>query len=120
MLLLGTPAACSHTPPSLLSCCCSLGQPITPLSLPVAPAALWCGTPLSAPWHCPQVAEAMVGKDKVVTVGPAAPLSEAAQLMVHHDINLLPVVEGPGRTVVGILTRHDILRGMYASKSPLL
>ncbi len=34
------------------------------------------------------------------------------------QINMLPVVEG-GK-VVGVLTRHDVLRGIYASKSPFL
>jgi CBS domain-containing protein len=65
------------------------------------------------------VKDAMVGKDKVVTVKPGAPMSEAAQLMVHNDVNLLPVVEASG-SVVGIVTRHDILRGLYASDNPLL
>jgi CBS domain-containing protein len=35
------------------------------------------------------------------------------------QVNLLPVVES-GNKVVGIVTRHDILRGIYASKSPFL
>lgn len=35
------------------------------------------------------------------------------------QVNLLPVVEEDG-SVVGIVTRHDILRGIYASKNPLL
>lgn len=65
------------------------------------------------------VKDAMVGKDKVVTVKPGAAMSEAAQLMVHNDVNLLPVVEASGN-VVGIVTRHDILRGLYASDNPLL
>lgn len=35
------------------------------------------------------------------------------------QVNLLPVVDAAG-AVVGIVTRHDILRGIYASKNPLL
>lgn len=35
------------------------------------------------------------------------------------QVNLLPVVEADG-SVVGVVTRHDILRGIYASKNPLL
>lgn len=35
------------------------------------------------------------------------------------QVNLLPVVDDDN-TVVGVVTRHDILRGIYASKSPLL
>jgi len=34
-----------------------------------------------------QVADAMVGKDKVVTVKPGALMSEAAQLMVHNNVS---------------------------------
>lgn len=37
---------------------------------------------------CMQVKDAMVGKDKVVTVKPGAPMSEAAQLMVHNDVSV--------------------------------
>jgi CBS domain-containing protein len=65
------------------------------------------------------VSEAMSGKDKVISVTPTTAMSEAAHLMLHNDVNLLPVVES-GNKVVGIVTRHDILRGIYASKSPFL
>lgn len=65
------------------------------------------------------VKDAMINKDKVFTVKPSALMSDAAQLMLHNDVNLLPVVEEDG-SVVGIVTRHDILRGIYASKNPLL
>lgn len=40
-------------------------------------------------------------------------------LLCVVQVNLLPVVE-EGGNVVGIVTRHDILRGLYASKNPLL
>jgi CBS domain-containing protein len=42
-------------------------------------------------------------------------------MCTHVDaaqVNLLPV-EQEGQ-VVGVLTRHDVLRGIYASKSPFL
>lgn len=65
------------------------------------------------------VADSMVGKEKVIKVTPSTAMSEAAHLMLHHDVNLLPVVES-GNKVVGVVTRHDILRGVYASKSPFL
>lgn len=64
------------------------------------------------------VAEAMA-KENLIQVAPSTPMSEAAHLMLHHDVNLLPVVESDGK-VVGVVTRHDILRGIYASKSPFL
>jgi CBS domain-containing protein len=65
------------------------------------------------------VGDAMVGKEKLVTIKPSSLMSDAAQIMLHNDVNLLPVVEAGG-SVVGIVTRHDILRGIYASKNPLL
>jgi hypothetical protein len=34
-----------------------------------------------------QVAEAMSGKDKVISVKPSTPMSEAAHLMLHHDVS---------------------------------
>lgn len=65
------------------------------------------------------VGDAMVGKEKVISIKPSAAMSDAAHLMLHHDVNLLPVVEADMK-VVGVVTRHDVLRGIYASKNPLL
>mmetsp|Transcript_16109 Transcript_16109/g.34856 ORF Transcript_16109/g.34856 Transcript_16109/m.34856 type:complete len:136 (+) Transcript_16109:350-757(+) len=62
------------------------------------------------------VGEAMTRE--VVCIGPREPMSAAAATMLQKKINRLPVVEG-GK-VVGVITRHDILRGLYASTSPLL
>ena len=45
-------------------------------------------------------------------------VNQAAKLMLHKKVNRLPVVDG-GK-VVGVLTRHDILRGMISSHSPFL
>jgi CBS domain-containing protein len=59
-----------------------------------------------------------MAKDALISVAPSTPMSEAARLMLKHDVNLLPVAEG-GR-VVGVCTRHDVLRGLYASQSPFL
>lgn len=59
-----------------------------------------------------------MAKERLVSVTPSTPMSEAARLMLKHDINLLPVQEA-GR-VVGVCTRHDVLRGLYASHSPFL
>lgn len=63
------------------------------------------------------VAQAMA-KERLVSVSPATLMSDAARTMLHHDFNLLPVTEG-GK-VVGVVTRHDVLRGLYASQSPFL
>lgn len=43
---------------------------------------------------------------------------QASTMMLKHKVNSLPVVEN-GK-VVGVLTRHDVLRALIASHSPLL
>ncbi|HEX7464047.1 MAG TPA: CBS domain-containing protein [Actinomycetota bacterium] len=45
----------------------------------------------------------------VITVAPDAALGEAARLMHHHAVKRLPVV-GPEGTVVGIVSRADLLK----------
>jgi len=44
----------------------------------------------------------------LTTIGPEAPLEEAARLMVRHGIKKLPVVEG-GK-LVGVITTTDLVR----------
>jgi CBS domain-containing protein len=44
----------------------------------------------------------------VVTVGPDEDVAKALQLLVDHDINALPVVDGE-RRVIGILSEADLL-----------
>lgn len=48
--------------------------------------------------------------EKVVTVTPATPVSEVADLMSSRQIHALPVVDG--RRVVGIVARIDLIRTM--------
>lgn len=43
-----------------------------------------------------------------VTIGPDAPVAEAARLMYDHRVKRLPVVTGVG-TLVGIISRVDVL-----------
>lgn len=62
------------------------------------------------------VGEAMTADP--ASVAPSTPMSDAAALMLAKKVNRLPVVEN-GK-VVGVLTRHDVLRGMYAAHNPLL
>lgn len=62
------------------------------------------------------VSEAMT--KEVVSIQSGAAMSDAATLMLARKINRLPVCEG--KKVVGVLTRHDVLRGMVASKTPFL
>jgi CBS domain-containing protein len=46
----------------------------------------------------------------IVTITPEDPISAAAELIVKHDVSLLPVIEG-GR-LVGVVNRHDVLRAL--------
>lgn len=41
-----------------------------------------------------------------------APIEKVAALVTAHDINRVPIVDEKG-CVVGIISRHDLLRGMY-------
>ncbi|MEI9941903.1 MAG: CBS domain-containing protein [Pseudomonadota bacterium] len=47
-------------------------------------------------------------KTEVVTVTPAAPLTEAAKIMLEQKIGCLVVVEG--KKIVGILTESDFVK----------
>jgi len=47
-------------------------------------------------------------KTDVVTIAPAAPLTEAAKLMLERKIGCLVVVEG--KKIVGILTESDFVK----------
>ena len=44
-----------------------------------------------------------------VTIGPQAPIGEAARLMAREQVKRLPVVNSEGR-LVGIVSRRDLLR----------
>jgi tRNA nucleotidyltransferase (CCA-adding enzyme) len=50
----------------------------------------------------------------VITVPPDAPLSEVERLMIEHDVGRLPVMKD--EALVGVVTRTDLLRVMYAHK----
>ena len=43
-----------------------------------------------------------------ITLGPEATLADALELMAAHGISGIPVVEGPERHLVGILTNRDV------------
>jgi acetoin utilization protein AcuB len=47
---------------------------------------------------------------QVVTVGPQAPVAQAAAIMANVRIGSLPVVEG--MRLVGIVTEHDVLKAL--------
>ena len=48
-----------------------------------------------------------------ITISPWSSASEAAQLMTEHGVNRLPVVKGD--TLVGIVTRSDLVRAFIRS-----
>ncbi len=50
---------------------------------------------------------------KVVTISPDSTLTQAAQMIMDHQVNRLPVVDGEGN-LLGIVTRNDVLRGLMA------
>jgi CBS domain-containing protein len=55
------------------------------------------------------VEQLMTHRDKVKTVGPDEPARAAATLMSRHHFDRVPVVD-EGDTVVGLITRHDIMK----------
>ena len=55
------------------------------------------------------VEQLMTHGDKVKTIGPDEPARTAATLMSKHRFDRVPVVDDEG-TVVGIVTRHDIMK----------
>ena len=50
---------------------------------------------------------------QVVTIGPQAPVAQAAAIMANFRVGSLPVTEG-GR-LVGIVTEHDVLKALAAT-----
>jgi len=46
----------------------------------------------------------------VVTIAPGEPVSAAAELLVKHDVSLLPVLDGD--RLVGIIDRHDVIASL--------
>jgi CBS domain-containing protein len=61
------------------------------------------------------VGEAMTSP--VVTVEHWLSVSAAAELMIEHGVNRLPVLQG--RELVGIITRHDLVRAFARSDSEI-
>ncbi|HYF93448.1 MAG TPA: CBS domain-containing protein [Symbiobacteriaceae bacterium] len=53
---------------------------------------------------------------KVYTTGPDTPLDELQDLMVTKDVGRVPVVEG--ESMVGIVTRSDLLEQLYGGPAP--
>lgn len=62
-------------------------------------------------WDWTGLTDIMVPWSRVVKVSPTEPLLDALRTMDDHGINQMPVVTGAdGLTVVGLLTREQVLR----------
>jgi CBS domain-containing protein len=59
--------------------------------------------------HTSMTIENVMAKE-VVSISPDEPVSVAAELLVTHNVSRLPVLEND--KLVGIIDRHDILKGM--------
>lgn len=59
--------------------------------------------------HAQTTIEEIMSKD-VITISPDEPIGSAAELLVKHDVSRLPVTDGD--RIVGIVDRHDVLRGL--------
>jgi CBS domain-containing protein len=59
--------------------------------------------------HAQTTIEEIMSKD-VITISPDEPIGSAAELLVKHDVSRLPVTDG--NRIVGIVDRHDVLRGL--------
>ena len=67
--------------------------------------------PKSPAVKLPLVANVIKGR-AAVTIQPSAPITEAAQRMVHYNIGALPVTDGDD--LVGIVSERDIVRKVVA------
>ncbi|MCK9579952.1 MAG: CBS domain-containing protein [Methanoregula sp.] len=59
--------------------------------------------------HNQALIETVMRRD-VFTIAPDEPISAAAELIVAHDVSMLPVVDG--ENLVGVVNRHDVLRAL--------
>jgi len=59
---------------------------------------------------------AAVMSSPVVSIGPAAPLSEAMRVMAIRCIGALPVVDG--ERVIGMLTQSDVVTALARQEPP--
>lgn len=59
--------------------------------------------------HNQSTIEAVMNRD-VFTIGPDEPISAAAELLVTHDVSMVPVMDR--EQMVGVVNRHDVLRAL--------
>ena len=60
-----------------------------------------------------------VASRDVVTIDPDQDLDEALELMAHHDVRRLPVIEEDG-TLVGVIAHADVLRHVEAERAEVV
>ncbi len=80
----------------------------------------WGRIPLERPGHARERLQHMLGTqagdimtEKVVTIGPDAPVEELAAVMVKQRVNPVPVVDAGGK-LIGIVSRADLVDMMAA------
>jgi CBS domain-containing protein len=61
-----------------------------------------------------------VFQKKVGYITPDSTLSEAARFIFGHDYKGLPVIEGPGKKLVGFITDQDITSQLFPSVQELM
>src|SRR4051794_9978024 len=54
----------------------------------------------------------------VISVVPETPLADVADVMSRQRIRRLPVVQGPKRRLVGIISHSDVLHAFPANLNP--
>jgi CBS domain-containing protein len=59
--------------------------------------------------HNQTAVETVMSRD-VITIAPDEPIGAAAELIVAHDVSMLPVMDGD--RMVGVVNRHDVLRAL--------
>ncbi|MEU4424770.1 CBS domain-containing protein [Actinoplanes sp. NPDC024001] len=84
--------------------------------VPAGPAADPRSHPGTDPVHRPGLVMEVMSEYPLVTT-PAADVADVAQVMLDHDVRSLPVLEN--RTVIGIVSRRDILKAMVRDDSVL-
>ena len=57
-----------------------------------------------------------VASRELVTIDPEMTLDDALEVMAHHDVRRLPVIEEDG-TLVGIVAHADVLRHVEAERT---
>jgi Zn-dependent protease/CBS domain-containing protein len=61
-------------------------------------------------WAGARVTDIMSRYGELATIGPEAPLADALRVLQEREVGQLPVVDGDGRNLVGMVTRRGILR----------